>query len=402
MVNTQFPMQEGIQAMRAMREARYAEAIPGLERWRQAVDPETPNYAAATRVLIQAHEALEQWNEAIALCQSLSSHPDEALKHWSWKKLAALEKQRPINPLSEGQVTQFVTAEPLEDSQADSRASRGDNSQATSGINPSDRKLRDAGIEALATHQYGKAVERLERYLKQIQFANAKPHTHIALARAYCGDRQTQACINLCNYLIKTGDKGTQRWAHQFLALMKTHPKARDPQAAEREAREQSKTFQPDISQQVAIVALHLSIYGGLLLAPLLPSSLWQDLGQALIHQGTVTPELLQPLAIALLPVLFPLGLFYRSKDQVLQAHGREVVNYWITMLAIALVTTVGGAILAKATDLLAQVPLLWNLAQLFIMVAGFSYGVAPLAAIGWFLAKRERVFRYPFILRLL
>ncbi len=384
-----------------MREERYAEAIPLLERWRAAVGPENQNYAAATRVLIQAHEALEQWNEAISLCQSLSSHPDEELKHWSWKKLPALEKQRPLDHHADGKATQFVTIKALDDSETAFQISDPEPTTTTS-PGKSDRKLRDAGLEALATQQYGKAVDLLERYLKQIQFANAKPHTHIALARSYCGNRQRKDATDLCNHLIKIGDQGSQRWAQQFLHAMQSHPKASDPLGAERAAREKSKQFQLDITQQVIIVALHLSIYGGLLLAPLLPSSLWQDLGQALLHQGTVAPELIKPLAIALLPVLFPLGLFYLAKEDMLKIHGREVVNYWITMLAIAIVTTTGGAILVKATDLLTQVPLLWNVVKLFVMVAGFSYGVAPLAAIAWFFIKRERVFRYPFILRLL
>lgn len=394
-------MQDGIQAMRAMREERYAEAIPLLERWRAAVGPENQNYAAATRVLIQAHEALEQWNDAIELCQSLSSHPDEELKHWSWKKLPALEKQRPLDHQDTGKVTQFVTIDAMDESETAFPISDAEPTTTTT-KGKSDRKLRDAGLEALATQKYGNAVELLERYLKQIQFANAKPHTHIALARAYCGNRQPQDATNLCNHLIKIGDKGTQRWASQFLSAMRCHPKARDPLGAERAAREKSKQFQLDITQQVTIVALHLSIYGGLLLAPLLPAALWRDLGQALLYQGTIAPALLTPLAIALLPASFPLGLFFLSQDETLTRHGREVVNYWITMLAIAIVTTAGGAIVSKATDLLAQVPLLWNLAQLFMMVAGFSYGVAPLAAIAWFFVKRERIFRYPFILRLL
>ena len=400
MVSTKFPMRDGIQAMRAMREERYAEAIPLLERWLSAVGPENQNYAAATRVLIQAHEALEQWNDAIALCQSLSSHPDEELKHWSWKKLPALEKKRPLDK-TDGKTTQFVTIEAIDDSDT---AFQIPHPEPTNTASPgkSDRKLRDAGLEALATHQYNKAVDLLERYLKQIQFANAKPHTHIALARAYCGNRQQKNATDLCNHLIKIGDKGTQRWAHQFLTAMQCHPKARDPLGAERAAREKSRQFKLDITQQIIIIALHLSIYGGLLLAPLLPSSLWQDLGQALLHQGTIAPELIKPLGIAILPVLFPLGLFYLSKEETLKVHGREVVNYWITMLAIAIVTTTGSAILLKATDLLTQVPLLWNLAKLLVMVVGFSYGVAPLAAIAWFFVKRERVFRYPFILRLL
>lgn len=398
MVNTTFPMQEGIQAMRAMREESYEEAIPLLQRWREAMGPDSEKYPAATRVLVQAHEALEQWDEAIALCQSLSSHPNEELKHWSWKKLPALEKQKPLPSNAQGKVTQFVTIEALDDSETAFQI----NHSETTGHSRTDRKFRDAGLEALATQQYGQAVKLLERYLKQIQFANAKPHTHIALARAYCGNRQQKNATDLCNHLIKIGDKGTQRWAHQFLTAMKCHPKARDPLGAEREAREKSKSFQPDITQQVIIVALHLSIYGGLLLAPLLPTSLWQDLGQALMQQGLITPELLKPLAIAMLPVSFPLGLFYFSQEKVLQIHGREVVNYWLTMLAIALVTTLGGGMVLKAGLLLAKVPLLLNLVKLAIMVAGFSYGVAPLAAIAWFFIKRDRVFRYPFILRLL
>jgi len=384
-----------------MREKRYAEAIPLLERWRATVGPENPNYAAATRVLIQAHEALEQWNDAIALCQSLSSHPDEALKHWSWKKLPALEKQRPLDSIGQAKVTQFVTVNALNSGDTAFQMGAGSDPTTSQGQG-SDRKLRDQGLEALATQQYKQAVDLLERYLKQIQFANAKPHTHTALARAYCGNRQRQAATNLCNHLIKIGDQGTQRWAHQFLSAMKHHPKARDPLGAERDAREASQQFTLDISQQITIVALHLSIYGGLLLAPLLPASLWKDLAQALLHQGTIAPELLKPLAIACLPVMFPLGLFYFSPEKVLKIHGREVVNYWITMLAIAIVTTSGGAVLLKATDLLTQVPLLWNLVKLFVMVAGFSYSVAPLAAIAGFFIKRERIFRYPFILRLL
>ncbi len=394
-------MQDGIQAMLAMREERYAEAIPLLERWRTAVGPENQNYAVATRVLIQAHEALEQWNDAIALCQSLSSHPNEDLKHWSWKKLPALEKQRPLDDRADGKATQFVTIEGIDDSETAFQIS---DPEPTTTASPgkSNRKLRDAGLEALATQKYDKAVSLLERYLKQIQFANAKPHTHIALARAYCGNRQQKDATHLCQHLVKIGDKGTQRWAHQFLHAMQCHPKARDPLSAERQAREKSQQFQPDISEQVTIVALHLSIYGGLLLSPLLPSSLWQDLGQALLHQGTIAPELIKPLGIAILPVLFPLGLFYLATEETLKIHGREVVNYWITMLAIAIITTAGSPILLKASDLLTQVPLLWNLVTLLAMVAGVSYGVAPLAAIAWFFVKRERVFRYPFILRLL
>lgn len=276
----------------------------------------------------------------------------------------------------------------------------------------------------------------LEAHIDLIQFANATAHSRIALVRAYWGNGQTQAARNLANHLAKpiahpkansrsssranprssskanqpsqtltpAGDLGSQRWARQFLAASQSHPKARDPLAAERAARSrtQAQRFHYDITGKLVITALHLSIYGGLLLAPLIPGSLWRDLAQVLWQVGQVTPELILPLAIALAPAVFPLALLRFAQEPEFKAQGREVVNYWITMLAIGFVTSTGGGLLLQAESWLAQLPLLGNLAKLLVAVAGLSYGVAPLGAIAWFWLQPERVFRYPFILRLI
>lgn len=385
------PLAQGIEAMR---QGQYKAAIPLLEAGCHQAAPESEAYGAAAKVLVHAYAAVGDIDAALVLCARLAEHPSEAHRHWAWKKRPALEKQRP----TEGQVTQFVTLESLE---ADQTAFQINNSEPT-GQSRTERQQLDAGLIALEAKQYGRAVQQLEAYLKQIQFANAKPHTHIALARAYCGNRQRREAIALCEHLRKTGDPGSQRWAAQFTAAMKCHPREPDPLAAERATRERSQVLQWDISQKILVLSLHLSIYGGLMLSPLLPGSLWHDLGQALLHQGSLSPALMMPLAIALLPILFPLGLVYLAPEKALQTQGREVVNYWITMLAILLVTSLGSNLLAQVQALLAQVPLLFNLVRWAIAIAGFSYGISPLLAIGWFWFRPNRVFRYPFILRLL
>lgn len=267
---------------------------------------------------------------------------------------------------------------------------------------PGDQALHGRAIAALEAHKYGNAVKLLEAYLKEIQFSNGQPRTHMALVRAYWGNRQQKDAMALCHHLLNTGEQSTQHWARRFLWAVKAYPKARDPLVAAHKARHSKATLSFDITQQLIVVAVHLSIYGGLIVTPLLPPTFWQDLGQALIQQGTITPELLKPCAIALSPVLLPLSLVYIAQDPVLKAHGKEVMNYWITMLLLLLISTFGGPWIEQGRLFLANIPLLLNLITLGMTLIGLSYGLAPLAAIARLVLQPERFFRYPFILRLL
>ncbi|NJR67859.1 MAG: hypothetical protein HC771_03710 [Synechococcales cyanobacterium CRU_2_2] len=254
----------------------------------------------------------------------------------------------------------------------------------------------------MAAQQYEKAVKRLEHYLQlKKQFDPAKPQTHVALARAYQGNRQRREAIQLCQHLIKVGDKGTRLWAQQFMEASQRHPRAHDPLAVMRGDEAKKPEIRWDVTTKATIVGLHGSIYLGLLLSPLVPGSLWRDLGLALMREGAVSLALLQPLAIALVPLSVPLVLFVTGDDGEIRSHAQEVLNYWITTLAIALFLSVFGSGLDAVSAALAKLPLALNLVRLLVWMAGLSYGLGPLLAVGWYFWKPERLFRYPFILRL-
>lgn len=265
---------------------------------------------------------------------------------------------------------------------------------------PGDQALHGRALAALEAQQYGMAVQSLEKYLKQIQFSNASSHTHIALARAYWGNRQRKDAMNLCHHLMQTGDLATRRWAQRFIAATKTHPKAHDPLVAENRLRNQKAVLSVDVTDKILIVAVHLSIYGGLMLMPLLPAGFWQELLQSLVQQGMVPQHLFQPLGMTLLPVLLPLGLFFIPKDKVLKAHGREVLSYWMTMLLLVVIPLVGTGWLSQVQALLSHVPIVLNLLKLVRIGVGVSYLLSPGVAIAWLFLKPNSFFSYPFILR--
>ncbi len=383
-------LQQGIDAIR---DGRYTDAIPLLEEWCTVTGPWAERYPEAVRVLMQAYQEIGDLAAAIALCQDLSHHDNETLKHWAWKLLPSLTQQLP----DDGSCTEFVTLPHAEAEHTALQIAK----KSKSGDTPEQRQILASGLEALAAQQYEKAVERLERYLQiKKHFDLAKPQAHVALARAYQGNRQRREALHLCQHLLKIGDKGTRTWAHQYIEAIQRHPRARDPLAAARGA-EQAEVARWDVSTLATIVGLHSSIYVGLLLSPFAPPSLWRDLGLALIHEGSVSPELLIPLAIALAPVSLPLALFLITDDPEIRSHAQEVVNYWITTLAIALILSVLGSMASMVTAALAKLPLVLNLAKLLISIAGLSYGVGPLLAVVWCFWKPRKPYRYPFILRL-
>ncbi len=385
-------LQQGIDAIR---DGRYTDAIPLLEDWCGMTGPHAERYPEAARVLMQAYQETHQIDEAIALCQDLSHHHNEVLKHWAWKLLPTLTKQLPQN----GPTTEFVTLPHNEDDHTALQISN----KKKLGDTPEQRQILESGLEALAAKKYEKAVARLEDYLQQKkQFDPAKPETHIALARAYQGNRQRQEAIQVCQHLMKVGEKGTRIWAHQYLEAIKQYPRSRDPLATIRSDEEATPEIRWDVTTKATIIALHSSIYVGLLLSPLVPQDLWRNLGLALIHEGTVSADLLLPLAIALLPVSLPIAYFVTTEDKEIRNNAREVANYWITSFCIALIISVVGPMAVMVTEALSKIPLLLNLVRLTLVLAGFSYAVGPLIAIAWTFLKPKRLFRYPFILRLL
>ncbi len=384
-------LKKGIRAIQA---GRYTDAIALLQSWCDQAGPEAEAYPEAVKVLVRAYREAERWEDAIALCEDLAEHSDPALKHWAWQMLPVLSKAQPVD----GPTTEFVT---LPHAEADHTALQIAKKSVPLGDTAEQRQLLAGAREALEAQRYGTAVEQFEAYLRQKkQFDPAKAQTHIALARAYQGNQQRQEAINLCQHLLKIGDQGTKRWAHQFLEAIKRYPKARDPLAEQRQARKPPTHLQWDISESALVIAIHTSVYAGLVLSPLVPGTLWRDLGLALIQAGTITPELILPLAIALLPLSFPAALLYSSKEQAIRGHAREVVNYWITLFAIALAVSLLGPLWTMLMEWVAKLPLLFNLTKLVLSLAGFGYGAAPLLAILWHFKKPERRFRYPFILR--
>lgn len=385
-------LQQGIDAIR---DGRYTDAIPLLEDWCGRTGPHAERYPEAARVLMQAYQETNQLDEAIALCQELSHHDNEVLKHWAWKLLPTLTKQLPQN----GRTTDFVTLPHNEDDHTALQISN----RKKLGDTPAQRKILESGLEALAAQKYEKAVERLEDYLQQKkQFDPAKPETHIALARAYQGNRQRQEAIQVCQHLLKVGEKGTRIWAHQYLEAIKQYPRSRDPLSTIRGDQAPTTEVRWDVTTTATIVALHSSIYIGLLLSPLVPSDLWKNLGLALIHEGTISAGLMLPLAIALLPVSLPIAFFVTTEDKVIRNNAREVANYWITSFCIALLVSVLGPMVVMVSEALTKIPLLLNLARLTLTLAGLSYAIGPLVAIAWVFLKPQRLFRYPFILRIL
>ncbi|NJM58632.1 MAG: DUF4870 domain-containing protein [Synechococcales cyanobacterium RU_4_20] len=180
------------------------------------------------------------------------------------------------------------------------------------------------------------------------------------------------------------------------------HPRAHDPLAVMRGDEAKKPEIRWDVTTKATIVGLHGSIYLGLLLSPLVPGSLWRGFGAgADAGRGRFSLALLQPLAIALVPLSVPLVLFVTGDDGEIRSHAQEVLNYWITTLAIALFLSVFGSGLDAVSAALAKLPLALNLVRLLVWMAGLSYGLGPLLAVGWYFWKPERLFRYPFILRL-
>lgn len=392
MANAASILQQGIDAIR---DGHYGDGIELLEGWCDRAGPKAEQYPKVVRILVQAYQRDGRDEMAIELCKALSKHPDGTLRKWSWKMLPLLMKQQP----ADGPQTEFVT---LPHNESDHTVLQIAKKQKTAVDSPGQQRILELGLEALATEQYEQSVRHLEDYLKQKkQFDPTQPQTHIALARAYQGNRQRPEAIGLCQHLIKVGDSGTRAWAQRFMEAIQKYPRTRDPLAAER--REQEKTAEPtwDISTTVMVVGLHASIYLGLMLSPLVPKILWRDLGLALIQEGTVSAPLLLPLAIALAPATLPLALYWYAEDKTVRSHAREVVNYWITTFVIALIISALGPMLIMLKEAMATIPLLFNLSRGLMLLAGLSYGLGPALAIVWWFFRSQKQFRYPLIFRL-
>lgn len=190
----------------------YAKAIPALQKFCQhCSDSQSKAYLQAQMGLVRAYSGCGQWQEAIALCQPLTAHPNPQIQTWAARSLDSIHKAMETRiAASSEQVTEAsAVSEPslLSSEQPPSSADSSEPLSADSAANgansntadqvpldaESATKLYRTASSAMRQGRYTEAIAALEPYCRYAQPGSREAvQAHMWLAKAYQNSKKNE------------------------------------------------------------------------------------------------------------------------------------------------------------------------------------------------------------------
>ncbi|HEY9657741.1 MAG TPA: tetratricopeptide repeat protein, partial [Allocoleopsis sp.] len=189
-------------AAAAMQQKRYVEAIPLLESFCLAAATPSKDYFQAQMWLVKAYRETGQLEQAIDLCQQMTTTAHPKIQAWARQALAALTAPPSVPDLASPQAA-IPKPPPQPAPTLDSAAAAA---------------LLEAGNKALKRGDYSEAVEQLEAYCAGADRSEKNYEQGQSwLAKAYKGNGQRDQAIAICQTLIHSDKPFIKIWAEQFL-----------------------------------------------------------------------------------------------------------------------------------------------------------------------------------------
>ncbi|WP_432808878.1 M48 family metalloprotease [Pantanalinema sp. GBBB05] len=189
-------LQAGIEAIQ---QKHFSDAIQRLEAFCRQTNPNSKDYFQAQMWLVRAYQEHGQAAQAIALCQQMATSSIPQVREWAERILPRLTTPPPEAPPAA--TTDRPSYEPL-----------------SAGAS---REFFQQGNKALKAQRFAEAVAALEAYCHGTAPGDSDyAQAQMWLVKAYKGNEQTQAAINLCQQLLSHEKEYVQTWAKQYLQTL--------------------------------------------------------------------------------------------------------------------------------------------------------------------------------------
>jgi Zn-dependent protease with chaperone function len=204
---------QGLQAaMAALKQRRFAEAIPQLEAFCQATaQSRSKEFFQAQMYLVKAYQENGQLAEAIALGQSMACCGVPTVEQWVDRVLPTL--QAAVAPNSE---LATPSADPVVNAAPTPPASTPENFVQLSEAESTE--MLKKGNKALKMSKFAEAVEYLEAYCQGTDPSTPDySQAQMWLVKAFNGNAQTDPAIALCRKLLQSEKEYVKVWADRMM-----------------------------------------------------------------------------------------------------------------------------------------------------------------------------------------
>lgn len=245
----------------------YAKAISALQKFcQQCSDSQSKAYLQAQMGLVRAYSRCGQWQEAIALCQPLTAHPNPQIQMWATRSLDSMHKAMETRMAAPSEQTTETSAvsepslpsseQPASSADSPERLSVDSTTNAANSKNSdqvpldaeSATKLYRTASSAMRQGRYAEAIAALEPYCRYAQPGSREAvQAHMWLAKAYQNSGQLEEAVALGRALSTINVPALQIWANQFLGAI--GPAAHPNQAGDADVVDETAFSMPSLEE---------------------------------------------------------------------------------------------------------------------------------------------------------